>query len=104
MKQRTLIALLALVMIFSLLPRAAAKNVIEKEEGTAAFGGSLNTSTDLLFDFANSAADQTRYKSSAYGGYNFDKESNGYWATGYNGTKTNYSISNANGTLRVKVT
>jgi len=104
MKQRILASVLVFLLIFSLIPLIGAKGVGEVEAEPAAFGGTLNNTTDLLFDFSNNEAAQTRYKGSAYGGYNFDKETNGYWATGYNTNKTNYSISNANGTLRVKVT
>ena len=104
MKQRILASVLVILMVFSMLPTVGAKIVGEIETDTAAYGGTLNNTTDLLFDFSNNADAQARYKSSAYGGYNFDKESNGYWATGYNTNKTNYTISNANGTLRLKVT
>ena len=104
MKYRLLAGILTLVMLLSLLPAAGAKPLTTDEVGTQAFGGTLNTQTDLLFDFSNKTTDQTRYKSSAYGGYNFDQESNGYWATGYNDSKSDYTISNTNGTLRVHVT
>ncbi len=104
MKKRILALILAFIMIFSLIPLVGAKSIVNTEEAPAAFGGSLNTTTDLLFDFSNKTADQTRYKASAYGGYNFDQETNGYWATGYNNSKSDYTISNANGTLRVNVT
>jgi len=101
--KKTIALLLTLLLFVQLLPMTLAASK-ETDEGTSAFSGSLSTSQDLLFDFSNNAAAQTRYKSSAYGGYNFDQETNGYWATGYNGTNTNYSISNANGTLRVNIT
>ncbi len=104
MKYRLLSWILALSMMLSLLPTVGAKPLTEPETDTAAFGGTLNTQTDLLFDFSNKTTDQTRYKNSAYGGYNFDQESKGYWATGYNDSKSDYSISNTNGTLRVHVT
>ena len=104
MKQRIMASILVFLLVFSLVPLMGAKEAREVEAEPAAFGGTLNNSTDLLFDFSNNDAAVTRYKGAAYGGYNFDKETNGYWATGYNTNKTNYSISNANGTLRVKVT
>ena len=60
--------------------------------------------TDLLFEFDNRTKDQERYAGAAYGGYNFDRETEGYWATAYNGSYTAYSIVNSGGTLRVHVT
>ncbi|MBQ2446376.1 MAG: phosphodiester glycosidase family protein, partial [Oscillospiraceae bacterium] len=104
MKKRRFLVLLICLMLLSLLPTVGARPAGDSEASVSAFGGTLNNSTDLLFDFSNNDAAKTRYQGSAYGGYNFDQETNGYWATGYNGTKTNYSISNANGTLRLKVT
>ena len=104
MKHRLTSLLLAFLLLVSLIPVAAAKPANEIEATTDSYTGTLNTGTDLLFDFSNNTDAQTRYKSSAYGGYNFDQESKGYWATGYNGSKTAYSISNANGTLRLTVT
>ena len=104
MKKRFTAGILAFLMLLSLLPAAAAKSVDTPVESISAFSGNLNTQTDLLFDFSNKEADQTRYNTAAYGKYNFDTETNGYWATGYNGSKTNYTISNANGTLRLGVT
>ena len=104
MRKRLLSIALVLIMVLSLLPSVGAKEAGSIEVSTAAFSGTLNTSTDLLFDFSNNDAAKTRYKSSAYGGYNFDQESNGYWATGYNDSKSDYTISNTNGTLRLHVT
>ena len=104
MKKRLFAMVLALVMVLSQIPAVGAQKAQTAETDTAAFTGTLNTSTDLLFDFSNNDAAKTRYKSSAYGGYNFDQETNGYWATGYNDSKSDYTISNSNGTLRVHVT
>ena len=96
---------LVLACLFQLAPFAGAARASNGiEEGTDAFSGTPSQTTDLLFDFSNNDAAKTRYKSAAYGGYNFDQESNGYWATGYNGSTSAYSISNSNGTLRLSVT
>ena len=65
MKKRLLSIILVLVMVLSLLPSVGAKEAGNIETSTEAFGGTLNTSTDLLFDFSNNDAAKTRYKSSA---------------------------------------
>ena len=65
-------------------------------------------SQSLFFDYSNTSADQTRYGGVAYGKYQFDKASNGYWATMETSTTSNtvysdYTINNTAGTLSVKV-
>ena len=65
-------------------------------------------SQSLFFDYSNTSADQTRYGGTAYGGYQFDKASNGYWATMETSTTSStvysdYTINNTAGTLSVKV-
>ena len=43
----------------------------------------------MYFDFTNTTGDQSRYKGSAYGGLQFDKASQGYWATWETSTTSN---------------
>ncbi|MBP3413390.1 MAG: hypothetical protein J6K89_09050, partial [Oscillospiraceae bacterium] len=62
----------------------------------------------MLFDFSNTAEDQARYKGAFYGGYQFDKASQGHWATYETSTTsdtvyTDFAIDNSAGTLSVKV-
>ncbi len=62
----------------------------------------------LFFDYSNTSADQSRYGGTAYGGYQFDKASKGYWATMETSTTSDtvhsdYTINNTAGTLSVKV-
>ncbi len=62
----------------------------------------------MYFDFSNTAGDQSRYKGSAYGGLQFDKASQGYWATWETSTTSNtvytdFAVDNTEGTLSVKV-
>ena len=70
----------ALVLLLQLVPFGfAARTEIGQTEGTESFSGTHSASTDLLFDFSNNSAAQTRYASSAYGKHNFDQETNGFW-------------------------
>ncbi|MBR4308936.1 MAG: right-handed parallel beta-helix repeat-containing protein, partial [Oscillospiraceae bacterium] len=65
--------------------------------------GVKDSSHNLYFDFKNSNTDKARYALSVYGGYNFDRSSSPYWATGANGGSSNLTIDNSAGTLSVKV-
>ena len=60
------------------------------------------TPDHLLFDFTDDATAQKRYETITYGFMNFNKGSNAYWATAYNGASSSFSI--ANGALNVDVT
>ncbi len=60
-------------------------------------------SHNLFFDFTNSTKDQERYTHSVYGGYNFDRSTSPYWATGSAGGSAKLSIDNTAGTMAVNV-
>ncbi len=68
----------------------------------------LPSGQNLLFDFGNKAEDRERYMDKSYGGLNFDKEDEGYWAT-YEGSSadknsyTDYEIRNSAGTMTLQV-
>ncbi|MBR4308538.1 MAG: phosphodiester glycosidase family protein [Oscillospiraceae bacterium] len=62
------------------------------------------TENYLLFDFESSTKASVRYFTIPYGFRNFDRAGNSYWATGYNGSATNFTVDNATGTLNVAVT
>ncbi|MBR4308609.1 MAG: phosphodiester glycosidase family protein [Oscillospiraceae bacterium] len=104
MMKKFLACLLTLAVLLSLVPTVWAAPGGEREEGAEAYSGTLDNSTDLLFEFDNRAEDQQRYKGAAYGGLNYDQETNGYWATAYNGSYTAYNLVNSGGSLRVHVT
>ena len=105
MLKRCFAIFLGLACLFQLLPVIGAATVSDnRTEGATAFSGTPSATTDLLFDFSNNDAAKSRYNSKVYGYYNFDTAGEGYWATGYNGTYSSYSISNTNGTLRMNVT
>ena len=104
MRKKFLAYLLTLAVLLSLVPAVWAAPVGEREEGADSYSGTLDNSTDLLFEFDNRTEDQQRYKGAAYGGLNYDQESNGYWATAYNGSYTAYNLVNSGGSLRVHVT
>ena len=104
MIKRGISLLLILALLFFCVPTVLGAKVQEREEGVASYNSTLSDATDLLFEFNNGEKDQKRYEGAAYGGYNFDEPTNGYWATGYNGSYTAYTISNSGGTLRVNVT
>lgn len=61
----------------------------------------------LLFDFHNYTEDQSRYTQEVYNSLAFDRENQGNWATSETSTTAKvyneYSISNKDGTLTVKV-
>ena len=103
MTRKTFALLLCLAMLIGLIPNAFALPTSQRDESGRLYSGTPSDS-DLLFEFDNRAADQTRYQGAAYGGRNYDQETNGYWATAYNGSYTAYSIVNSGGTLRVHVT
>ena len=104
MMKKVFALLLCLAILTALVPSAFALPKGEREESAQLYNGTVSSSTDLLFEFDNRAADQARYQGAAYGGRNYDQETNGYWATAYNGSYTAYSLVNAGGTLRVHVT
>ncbi|MBP3413089.1 MAG: phosphodiester glycosidase family protein, partial [Oscillospiraceae bacterium] len=58
----------------------------------------------LLFDFDNSRQARERYDTLPYGFLNFDRSSNGYWATAYNSSASAFTIDNSQGLLNVEVT
>ena len=95
---------LSLVLLLSATSTTFGVSVSTEEAETDSYAGTLSESTDLLFEFDNRETDQARYKGAAYGGRNYDQETDGYWATAYNGSYTAYSIVNSGGTLRVHVT
>ena len=104
MYKKLIATALILAMLLSLMPTANAAPVDVGALSTNSYPGTLSDTSDLLFEFDNREKDQQRYKNAAYGGLNFDQETNGYWATGYNGSYTAYNIVNSGGTLRVHVT
>ena len=71
--------------------------------GPVSAAPSSQNSSELYFDFDNSVEALNRYSAVAYGNYNFDKSTEGYWATSANGGSKNYSIDNEAGTLTVNV-
>ncbi len=71
--------------------------------GPASAAPSAQNSSELYFDFDNSVSALNRYSAVAYGNHNFDKSTEGYWATEANGGAKNYSIDNEAGTLTVNV-
>lgn len=96
--------LLVLAILLPTVSGVLGTSMQGREETVKSYTGKLNDSTDLLFEFDNREKDQTRYQGASYGGFNYDQEANGYWATAYNGSSTAYTIVNSGGTLRVKVT
>ena len=104
MIRKMLSLFLILAVLLSVMPAALAAPVQGREESVESYSSTLSDTTDLLFEFDNRDKDKERYKGAAYGGLNYDQESNGYWATGYNGSNTAYTIVNSGGTLRVNVT
>ena len=104
MLKRTICTLIVFAMLFSFASHANAAPVDVGEISPDVYSGTLSSSTDLLFEFDNRAKDKERYTGAAYGGYNFDQETNGYWATAYNESHSDYKIVNSGGTLRVNVT
>ena len=104
MMKKLLSFLLILGMLVSLMPTVWGAPVQGREESVESYNSTLTDTTDLLFEFDNRDKDKERYKAAAYGGLNYDQETNGYWATGYNGSNTAYTIVNSGGTLRVNVT
>ncbi len=62
---------------------------------------------ELFFDFTDDEDAQERYSAAKYGGFNFDRETNGYWgtrATRVNeNAPTDFSIDNEAGTLSINV-
>jgi len=71
--------------------------------GPREYAPSVLACESLFFDFSGDEASVLRYQSNAYGGYNFDQETSGYWATSANGGAAKYSIDNEAGTLTVDV-
>ena len=104
MIRKMLSLLLILAVLLSVIPAALAAPVQGREENVESYNSTLSETKDLLFEFDNRDKDKERYKGAAYGGLNYDQETNGYWATGYNGSNTAYTIVNSGGTLRVNVT
>ncbi|MBR6825757.1 MAG: phosphodiester glycosidase family protein, partial [Oscillospiraceae bacterium] len=62
------------------------------------------TGEALLFDFTNSRAARERYATIPYGFMDFDRSTEGFWATAYNSSGSAFSIDNAEGLLHVEVT
>ncbi len=58
----------------------------------------------LLFDFSDNQMASSRYDTVPYGFMNFDRSSNGYWATAYNSSVSAFSVDNTQGLLHVEVT
>ncbi len=104
MMKKLLSLLLILGVLLSVMPAAWGAPVQGREESVESYNSTLSETKDLLFEFDNRDKDKERYKGAAYGGLNYDQESNSYWATGYNGSNTAYTIVNSGGTLRVNVT
>ncbi|MBE6985188.1 MAG: hypothetical protein E7434_06230 [Ruminococcaceae bacterium] len=71
--------------------------------GPASAAPSAQNTSELYFDFDSSASALRRYSSTVYGNLNFDKNTEGYWATADNGSAKNYSIDNEAGTISVNV-
>ena len=58
----------------------------------------------LLFDFTNSREARERYGTIPYGFMDFDRSTQGFWATAYNSSGSAFSIDNTAGLLHVEVT
>ena len=88
MMKKSVSLFLSLVLLLSLATGVYGAPMGDREAEPETYTGTLSDSTDLLFEFDNREKDQARYKGAAYGGYNFDQETKGYWATAYNGSAT----------------
>jgi len=62
------------------------------------------TADSLLFDFSNSHEARERYATIPYGFMDFDRSTQGFWATAYNSSGSAFSVDNSAGLLHVEVT
>ena len=92
--------------VFNLTVENPGKNTVKFTYDYIYIGPESGAATEdcLLFDFTNSREARERYGTIPYGFMDFDRSTQGFWATAYNSSGSAFSIDNTAGLLHVEVT
>ncbi len=92
--------------VYNLTVKDPAKNTVKFTYDYIYIGpeSGAGSRDSLLFDFTNSTEARERYGSITYGFMDFDRSTQGFWATAYNSSGSAFTVDNKEGLLRVEVT